>query len=181
MLETLNNQLGPLFYPLLMCSFLASLIVLERFVILSVHSISGQLIKAGLATLAHYQEHPRAILEELMSLWLQGQQKKLASGIRLLHIVALVSPLLGLLGTVLGLIQAFDSLALHRGPIDPSLLADGLGLAMKTTAFGLVIAIPALFSAYLYQLWVDSLIHACERELNLSTLRNNGICTDTLA
>lgn len=180
-MSALTQQLGPLFYPLMACSLIASLILLERLFVLISFTLSGRLIKAGLIVLEHHQDDDKATREEVLSIWLQRQQKVLASGLRLLHIVAMIAPLLGLLGTVLGLIQVFDSLALHTGPIEPSLLADGLGLAMKTTAMGLIIAIPAMLGAYLYQLWTDKLIHSCEHELNLRALRCSGVCTEALA
>lgn len=181
MISTLEQQLGPMLYPLVLCSLIASLIILERLAVLSSYTLSGRLKRAGLNVMVHYKDEDKATREEVLSVWLHGQQKHLAAGIRLLHIIAIVSPLLGLLGTVLGLIQVFDSLALHAGPIDPSLLADGLGLAMKTTACGLIIAIPALLGAYLYQLWVDKLISSCEHALNIHSLRCAGICTAALA
>lgn len=180
-MSAFTQQLGPLFYPLMACSLIASLIVLERLFILASYTLSRRLIRAGLMVLAHHEGDGKATCDEVLSLWLQRQQRALASGIRLLHIVAMIAPLLGLLGTVLGLIDVFDRLALHAGPIEPSLLADGLGLAMKTTAMGLIIAIPAMMAAYLYQLWIDKLIHGCEHELNLRALRCSGVCTEALA
>ena len=54
------------------------------------------------------------------------------------------SPLLGLLGTVLGMIQTFSRLADTQGALDMTLLADGIWQALLTTAAGLIIAIPAV-------------------------------------
>lgn len=181
MMSTMSQGLGPLLYPLLLCSFVASLILLERFVVLASASVSGRLAQAGEQMMQAYQHDEVALRDTAISLWLSEQQSRLSSGLRALHIIAIVSPLLGLLGTVLGLISVFDDLAVHEGPISPALLADGLGLAMKTTACGLIIAIPALLGAYLYQLWVDKLIGACEHALNLYSLRCAGLCTAALA
>lgn len=61
-----------------------------------------------------------------------------------LAIVATLSPLLGLLGTVTGMIDAFEVVAIAGSLGDASLLAAGIAKALVTTAFGLVVAIPAL-------------------------------------
>lgn len=58
--------------------------------------------------------------------------------------VAVISPMVGLLGTVLGMIQAFNVIAFQTGAVKPILLAGGISKAMVTTATGLVIAIPAM-------------------------------------
>ncbi|MBB4302100.1 biopolymer transport protein ExbB [Rhodobium orientis] len=63
-----------------------------------------------------------------------------------LGMAARVAPLLGLLGTVIGMIQTFSRLASASGAIDMTLLADGIWQALLTTAAGLVIAIPAVIA-----------------------------------
>lgn len=78
--------------------------------------------------------------------------------LRVLNGIATVSPLLGLLGTVFGMISSFNSLAGAAAMGKPELLASGIGEALITTATGLAIAIPAL-SFYLFFLGrVDMLI-----------------------
>ncbi|MGB3246767.1 MAG: MotA/TolQ/ExbB proton channel family protein [Sulfitobacter sp.] len=72
---------------------------------------------------------------------------QLGSHIRLLELVAMISPLLGLLGTVLGMIQSFQELALAEGAANASLLAAGIWQALLTTAAGLLVAIPAAIAA----------------------------------
>jgi biopolymer transport protein ExbB len=69
--------------------------------------------------------------------------------IRLLELIAMISPLLGLLGTVLGMIQSFQELALAEGAANASLLAAGIWQALLTTAAGLLVAIPAAVAANL--------------------------------
>ena len=61
-----------------------------------------------------------------------------------LAIVATLSPLLGLLGTVTGMIDSFEMVAIAGSLGDASLLADGISKALVTTAFGLIVSIPAL-------------------------------------
>lgn len=70
--------------------------------------------------------------------------------IRVLELIAMVSPLLGLLGTVLGMIQSFQELALSEGAANAALLADGIWQALLTTAAGLIVAIPAAVAAALF-------------------------------
>lgn len=75
--------------------------------------------------------------------------------IRLLELIAMISPLLGLLGTVLGMIQSFQELALAEGAANASLLAAGIWQALLTTAAGLLVAIPAAVAASLLSDRVD--------------------------
>ncbi|RKY41485.1 MAG: hypothetical protein DRP85_06190 [Candidatus Makaraimicrobium thalassicum] len=58
--------------------------------------------------------------------------------------IAAIAPMVGLLGTVLGMIQAFNVIAFQTGAVKPILLASGISKAMITTATGLIIAIPAM-------------------------------------
>nr|WP_321251886.1 MotA/TolQ/ExbB proton channel family protein [uncultured Ruegeria sp.] len=66
----------------------------------------------------------------------------LERGFRLLDTVAQLAPLLGLFGTVLGMIEAFQSLQSAGASVDPSLLAGGIWVALITTAVGLAVAMP---------------------------------------
>lgn len=66
----------------------------------------------------------------------------LERGFRLLDTVAQLAPLLGLFGTVLGMIEAFQSLQQAGATVDPSLLAGGIWVALVTTAVGLAVAMP---------------------------------------
>ncbi len=66
----------------------------------------------------------------------------LERGFRLLDTVAQLAPLLGLFGTVLGMIDAFQSLQTAGSSVDPSLLAGGIWVALVTTAVGLAVAMP---------------------------------------
>jgi biopolymer transport protein ExbB len=67
---------------------------------------------------------------------------QLERGFRFLDIIAQIAPLLGLFGTVLGMISAFQNLQSAGASVDPSLLAGGIWVALLTTAVGLAVAIP---------------------------------------
>ncbi len=67
---------------------------------------------------------------------------RLERGLRYLDSVAQLAPLLGLFGTVLGMIEAFQALQDAGSQVDPSILAGGIWVALLTTAVGLVVAMP---------------------------------------
>jgi biopolymer transport protein ExbB len=69
--------------------------------------------------------------------------------------VATISPLLGLLGTVFGMIAAFNAIATSKALGKPELLASGISEALLTTAFGLTVAIPALIFYWYFVSCVD--------------------------
>lgn len=81
--------------------------------------------------------------------------RNVESYLRGLEIIANVSPLLGLLGTVLGMITAFSELESAGSKVDPAILAGGIWEALLTTAFGLVVAIPALTMYHVLEGRVD--------------------------
>lgn len=189
--DQLHSQLGYLTFPLLLCSLVTLALLLEKLVVLTAESLRTRkvnndapvlggsskplLVARGINLLCHHGEEQRSLREEIAAIWLSAQRNKLSSGIRLLQVMALVTPLLGLLGTVLGLIQVFENLSDHRGPIEPSLLADGLGLAMHTTAVGLIIALPALAGAHGFQIWIDRIIYRVEHGMNQMNLFMDGV------
>ncbi len=94
----------------------------------------------------------------------RGNAEMAAMGryIRVLDLIAMVSPLLGLLGTVLGMIQSFQELALAEGAANASLLAGGIWQALLTTAAGLIVAIPAAIGASLLTARVEAAGQAIE-------------------
>lgn len=71
------------------------------------------------------------------------QLVRLRRHLRTLEVIASISPLLGLLGTVIGMIAAFQQLQQGSGAVDPKVLSGGIWEALLTTAAGLVVAIPA--------------------------------------
>ena len=76
--------------------------------------------------------------------------------IRVLELIAMISPLLGLLGTVLGMIQSFQELELAEGAANASVLAGGIWQALLTTAAGLLVAIPAAVGASLLSVRIEN-------------------------
>ena len=81
-------------------------------------------------------------LEKITSL-IEIKFSKLEEGLKIVDLVIQIAPLMGLLGTVLGMIDAFQSLQSAGSQVDPSDLAGGIWVALLTTAIGLSIAIPS--------------------------------------
>jgi biopolymer transport protein ExbB len=74
----------------------------------------------------------------------KNEVSKLWENISYLSDLSVISPFVGLLGTVLGMIQAFNTIAFQSAVVKPILLAGGVSKAMVTTAGGLTVAIPAV-------------------------------------
>ncbi|RPE71344.1 outer membrane transport energization protein ExbB [Pacificibacter maritimus] len=91
----------------------------------------------------------------------KGLLGQASSGLRALELIATIAPLLGLLGTVLGMISAFQALQAAGSQADPALLAGGIWEALLTTAAGMAVAIPA--SAALT--WFEAIINALRADL----------------
>ena len=96
----------------------------------------------------------REMFEVQMARFVNGEISKLRSGLGLVSRIAAVSPLLGLLGTVAGLVQTFNVITVH-GANDPALLAGGIEQALLTTQVGLVVSIPLLVLHCLLQSSVE--------------------------
>ncbi|PTN04030.1 outer membrane transport energization protein ExbB [Rhodovulum imhoffii] len=84
------------------------------------------------------------------------------TGLRALEVIATVAPLLGLLGTVLGMIEAFRVLEASGARADPSALAGGIWEALLTTAAGMAVAIPAALALSWFESVIDRAGHEME-------------------
>jgi len=105
----------------------------------------------------------------------------LRSYFRPLEVIGSLSPLLGLLGTVMGMITAFQQLASAGSQVDPSVLSNGIWEALLTTAAGLTVAIPTLAAFH----WADRSIEQCREKMQdrlsrLKVLRNNHTAPEPL-
>lgn len=119
----------------------------------------GLVLAAGLVNYRHGRDIMKESLEDA------GRQvaHELDRYLNMLGTIALVTPLMGLLGTVFGMIRVFSSIS-QGGAANPSMLAGGIAEALITTAAGLTIAIPSLlFHRYLVGR-VDELVVGMEDE-----------------
>lgn len=102
------------------------------------------------------------VLEEKAREQALSQIPRLERNMWILSMVAHVTPLIGLLGTVTGMIKAFQAVAIH-GTGDASILAEGISEALFTTAGGLFVAIPALIVYNYYNKKIDNIINDMEK------------------
>jgi len=185
---------GPVIYPLILCSLLALVLVVERLLSLcryrsnvskdklqefrhgtlkpEVSSMSMASLGAheGLLLLGQHRHFSKQLRDEVLSEWLEQQRRFLHARTRWLMVIAGVAPLLGLLGTVLGIIEMFQNVAHQTGPVTPAILASGMWEAMATTALGLAVAIPALTAGQGITIWADHCIETISSHLNQLSL-----------
>jgi biopolymer transport protein ExbB len=126
---------------------------------LRANSPLGQILAAGIANSRRSREIMKEAMEEAASQVSHDLQRYLTT----LGIIASISPLLGLLGTVVGMIQVFTALMLE-GAGNANVLAGGISQALITTAAGLSVAIPALMFHRFFLRRVDELMISMEQE-----------------
>jgi biopolymer transport protein ExbB len=181
---------GWLMIPILLCSVAAVAIIVERFWslqskkiaplnlvaqvwqwyksdsldenridALSANSPLGRILAAGLTN----RKYPREVMKE--SIEDTGRQvvHELERFLNTLGTIAAITPLLGLLGTVIGMIKVFTAIMTH-GVGNPSVLAGGISEALITTAAGLFVAIPTLIFYRYFRGKVDALVLKMEEE-----------------
>jgi len=108
-------------------------------------SMLCRIVGAGLAKIGGGYGRMREAIEDV------GEEEKttLFQKISYLSLIASIAPMLGLLGTVIGMIESFNQIAALKGAANPSDLASGISKALITTCTGLIVAIPVL-SAYMF-------------------------------
>ncbi|WP_339485491.1 MotA/TolQ/ExbB proton channel family protein [Pseudomonas sp. EL_65y_Pfl2_R95] len=119
----------------------------------------GEVLAAGLANSKHGREIMKECIEEAAARVVHDMERYLNA----LGTIAGIAPLLGLLGTVLGMIEIFSSF-MGAGMANAPVLAGGIAKALITTAAGLIVAIPALFFHRYLQRRVDELVVGMEQE-----------------
>ncbi len=88
----------------------------------------------------------------------EDQTGRLYRKTEVLNVIGSIAPMLGLTGTVLGMIEAFNTIAAREGMARPEELAGGIGQALITTLLGLVVAIPAMVAFSFFRNKIDSLV-----------------------
>lgn len=119
----------------------------------------GRILAAGLSNSRHGRDVMRDSIQEAATAVVHDMERFLGA----LATIAAVAPLLGLLGTVIGMIKVFTALNLE-GTGNASVLAGGISEALITTAAGLCVAIPAMIAHRFFVRRVDSLVVAMEQE-----------------
>ena len=174
---------GVLVVPILLCSVLALAIFLERFIRFSMLRIRGnglveemtRHLKNGEDNLAYElaadsDTHMGRILTQAMEVKDQGRDtietvlahatdeevRALSRYLQALATIGSIAPLLGLLGTVMGMIKAFMVIQQMGGKVNAAVLAGGIWEAMLTTALGLAVALPTMVAHSYLVARVDS-------------------------
>ncbi len=109
-----------------------------------------------LASFEKHKDKDIDTIESKMDTAILKELPEIQSGLPMMKLVAAVAPLLGLLGTVTGMIETFQSITLF-GTGDPKLMAGGISQALMTTVLGLVVAIPILF--------IYNIVHAKSKKI----------------
>lgn len=126
---------------------------------LRVGSPLGQILAAGISNHRRGREQMKEAIEEIANQVVHEMERYLNT----LGTVAAITPLLGLLGTVIGMIKVFTAIRLE-GTGNAAVLAGGISEALITTAAGLTVAIPSLFFYRFFQRRVDELVISMEQE-----------------
>jgi len=181
---------GPVMWPIILCSVGAAAIILERLwtlqekrvipreltgkvwklvetrtltdrhiAALEHNSPLGRVLAAGLSN----RDQGREIMKEVIEDTGRHVVHELERFLNTLGTIAAISPLLGLLGTVTGMISAFEAIT-TQGVGDARVLSGGIGEALITTAAGLIVAIPALIGYRYLRGRVDALVVDMEKE-----------------
>ena len=181
---------GIIMFPLLLCSVLALAIIIERFWTLRVSRLApksmvqdlwasirkkelnarkikelkenaplGRILAAGLVNAKHGRDIMKESIQEEASHVVHEMERFLTA----LGTIAVITPLLGLLGTVIGMIKVFAQLQLE-GAGNAAALAGGISEALITTAAGMTVAIPALIFHRYFLRRVDELVVDMEQE-----------------
>lgn len=121
------------------------------------HSLVTQVVQAGLerfrASEFGFAEYRSAIEEAGEHVTGQLYRK-----VEILNVIASIAPMLGLTGTVIGMIDAFNTIAANEGAAGPEDLAGGIGQALITTLLGLLVAIPTMVAFSFFRSRIDSLV-----------------------
>ena len=183
---------GPFMWPLLACSVPIITITIERSWFLQNRLVSPKGLKAQIINLLDKESLSKKQASEIANLSSLGfllincikyknlQRDNLESKIEekaievkyglernltMLGTIATISPLLGLLGTVVGMITAFTGLTENAGA-NPDLLASGISQALITTAFGLFIAVPGLVMHKYFEQKITYLLITLQKEVS---------------
>jgi biopolymer transport protein ExbB len=180
-------QANPMLWPLVLCSVVALGYALERLVALRRERViprdfvsrfldrlssgkldrdrAAELCKANDSPVARlfgmvvgYWGQPAATIRQAIGYDAAGEVSDLKRNIRVLNGTATLAPLLGLLGTVVGMIQSFDALGGRVGTAKGEALAHGISLALVATAMGLAIAVVSVVAYYYLLNRVDILV-----------------------
>ncbi len=135
-------------------------------------SLEGRALSYGLR---HAKENGANGLEEIFNTFVLLEKPALEKNLSFLATIAANSPFIGLLGTVLGIMKAFNDLAMTQAA-DNKVVMAGIAEALVSTAIGLLVAIPATMAFNYFQKQVKGILQSLEsvRELCLAYAKRKG-------
>ena len=158
MLDILKGA-GVFVYPLAVCSIVGCFIIFERMFALRRSAIIPAPLVEGVIEGSPFDGGASSALGRIIAYWKRHSQddgavkayarlevNRMERGFVFLEIIIGAAPLLGLLGTVTGLVQVFGNVSMETGMPDPSAFTQGIALALTTTVIGLAVAIPCLIA-----------------------------------
>jgi len=126
----------------------------------------------------HPEDLGRDYVEDAIADFTINENRKSMTLINYISLIAQAAPMMGLFGTVLGMVGAFATLAGGDGSADPSALAGDISVALLTTLWGLVTAIPSLAAYFFFKNKLNNLVaeshHVAEELINASIQTVNG-------
>ena len=175
-LSDILATMGSMLYPLLTLSLLALFFILERAFFFGTlnKKEDGEDLSTLQNALDNNKNLAKELRDEIMSHHLVSFQDNYEKGIRFMRMIGAIAPMVGLLGTVIGMIDSFEIISQSNEPVAPAQIAGGMKLAMFTTAYGLIIAIPCLFFAYLFTRMSERRISYFQKMLNRKSLEIDG-------
>ncbi|HCO39359.1 MAG TPA: MotA/TolQ/ExbB proton channel family protein [Aquificaceae bacterium] len=185
---------GLAIYPLLFLSILSWAVIVERLMNMRPSNyrsrsfkdlktlLAGGDIEGALKLLSTDSSHMAVVLKDLLQSYKEGKIKKediiksldfeisllvpkLEKNLAILSTVASVAPLIGLFGTITGLIKVFSAFSVADPETAMPLLSKGISEALVAAATGLAVAIPALVAYWLFKIWGNNILSKIEEEL----------------
>lgn len=162
---------GPLMWPLLLLSVLSLAVLVERFLVFQASACPKfretpeEALKA-FSSAKGYESFAEALKTGREAAVVSAGNAvvaRLEARLSILSVIARLSPLLGLLGTVFGMIETFSAVASAPGGVEMTALADGIWQALITTAAGLSIAIPTILGLSYFESRVDDVAERLNR------------------
>ncbi len=157
-IQSVFKDVGILVIPLFACLSIVFVILIERTLFLSFVFKRDKIIYTIKDIILTNKAYPKLLREDLIEIELEETAASLFSGLNLLKFIAGISTMLGLLGTVLGMIEVFGAISTIKTSVNPAMISTGIKQAMYTTAYGLTIGIFALTVHYVLSFIMDKVM-----------------------
>ena len=184
---------GPLMWPILLCSIVSLCIILERFYFFyktreripnfatQIKNLLKQkridesirlcetakgIISHILGIAVHMRMKSQEAKDRILKKYVSKMLRKLERNLNILAVIGNIAPLLGLLGTITGMIRAFMRIHQLKGSAGVSDIAGGIWEALITTAFGLLVAIPTIAFYHYFEIKVNNILNETKESVS---------------